>query len=265
MPEEHDDRAELVDSGVTEPWLESGAFDGAAWLAGMVRRLVISDGLEDFLPCVAASAVAVMPLVASCSVAVELPDETPVVAGSDEVALIVGTVDCTHHEGPCVEARRAGRAVYVPDLGGEPRRWASTLEALAHGIRSFLVVPVHGSAGAVGTLTFYADRADAFDESTRRLAQVIADMVADVVTLALRHTVQARLTHDLRRALDSRSVIDQAIGVLMAQERCDRKAAFALLRRASQNRNAKVREVAADVVRSASGQHPSSGPFQPRQ
>lgn len=252
----------LMDSDVTES--EPGAFDGSGWPAKLVRLVVTSDGLEDVLPYVATATAAAMPPGTSCSIAVELPDETPVVAGSDDVALTVGKIDCTHYEGPCVEARRTGRAVYVPDLVCEPRRWASALEALAHGIRGFLVIPVHGSAGAVGTLTLYADEPGAFDEPVRRRAQAIADGVGDVITLALRHTVQARLIDDLRGALDSRSVIDQAIGIVMAQNRCDRKAAFAVLRRASQNRNVKVRDIAADIIRSVTGEHPSSGPFEPR-
>jgi AmiR/NasT family two-component response regulator len=46
----------------------------------------------------------------------------------------------------------------------------------------------------------------------------------------------------------SRSVIDQAMGVVMAQNRCDAKSAFAILIRASQNRNVKLREIARSVV-----------------
>ena len=52
----------------------------------------------------------------------------------------------------------------------------------------------------------------------------------------------------MRKAMDSRSVIDQAIGVVMAQNRCDAQAAFAILTRASQNRNVKLREIARATV-----------------
>lgn len=241
-----------------------GHLDGPGRLSELVRLLVTCDGVEDFLPHVAAAVVAAMPAGTSCSVAVELPDETPVVAGSDDVALTVGKIDCTHDEGPSMEARRTGQPVHVPDLVGEPRRWASALEALAHGIRGWLVTPIDGSAGTVGTLTLYATRPDTFDEATRQRIQAVADGVGDIITLALRQTVQTRLTRDLRGALDSRSVIDQAIGIVMAQNRCDRKSAFAVLRSASQNRNAKVREIATAIVHSITGEHPSSGPFNSR-
>jgi AmiR/NasT family two-component response regulator len=56
----------------------------------------------------------------------------------------------------------------------------------------------------------------------------------------------------MRKAMDSRSIIDQAMGVIMAQNRCDADAAFAILTRASQNRNIKLREIARGTVMSVS-------------
>jgi AmiR/NasT family two-component response regulator len=57
----------------------------------------------------------------------------------------------------------------------------------------------------------------------------------------------------MREAMESRSVIDQAIGIVMAQNRCDAATAFGLLRTASQNRNVKLRVVASDIVDSLTG------------
>ncbi len=56
-----------------------------------------------------------------------------------------------------------------------------------------------------------------------------------------------------------RSTIDQAIGVLMAQERCTADEAFALLRQHSQHNNRKLREVATDLIVRVSG-HPPATP-----
>jgi AmiR/NasT family two-component response regulator len=60
--------------------------------------------------------------------------------------------------------------------------------------------------------------------------------------------------------LGSRAVIDQALGVIMAQQRCDSHEAFALLRHASQNRNRKLRDVATDVITGVSGKPPEAPP-----
>jgi AmiR/NasT family two-component response regulator len=58
---------------------------------------------------------------------------------------------------------------------------------------------------------------------------------------------------NLRQALSSRAVIDQAKGILMARHGIDAEAAFALLSETSQRENVKVRDLAArlteDVLR----------------
>ena len=53
---------------------------------------------------------------------------------------------------------------------------------------------------------------------------------------------------DLRRALESHPVIDQAQGMLMMRFDIDAARAFALLKRVSQDNNVKLRDIAAAVV-----------------
>ena len=72
----------------------------------------------------------------------------------------------------------------------------------------------------------------------------------------------ADLIDQLRASLASRAVIDQAVGVIMGQERCTQDKAFAALRTASQNRNVKLRDIAHEVVLSAGGEPPKPPPFE---
>ncbi|WP_170141011.1 ANTAR domain-containing protein [Allonocardiopsis opalescens] len=53
---------------------------------------------------------------------------------------------------------------------------------------------------------------------------------------------------DLKAALVSAAVINQAVGVLMAQSDCDADSAFSMLAQASQRTNRKVRVVAESIV-----------------
>jgi len=69
-----------------------------------------------------------------------------------------------------------------------------------------------------------------------------------------------QLAEQLQHALASRSLIDQAIGVLMAQEKCNAREAFALLRQHSQNNNRKLRDVATDVITRLTGHPPETPP-----
>jgi AmiR/NasT family two-component response regulator len=57
------------------------------------------------------------------------------------------------------------------------------------------------------------------------------------LALAGRQASATELTSQMREALASRAVINQALGVIMAQERCTSARAFDILRSASQNRN----------------------------
>src|ERR1700689_3545342 len=65
------------------------------------------------------------------------------------------------------------------------------------------------------------------------------------------------LAAQLEHALRSRAVIDQAIGIVMAESRCDADQAFATLSRASNNRNMKLRDLATEIVMRVGGQPPS--------
>ncbi|CAM5542538.1 MULTISPECIES: ANTAR domain-containing protein [Streptomyces] len=60
----------------------------------------------------------------------------------------------------------------------------------------------------------------------------------------------------LREAMASRPLIDQARGILMADEACTAAQAWDMLRYTSQHTNIKLREVAAAVVAGAAGPPP---------
>jgi hypothetical protein len=71
---------------------------------------------------------------------------------------------------------------------------------------------------------------------------------------------QRREIEDLRAALASRPVIDQAKGILMAMYAIDAEQAFQVLSRWSQTRNIKVRDLAATLVENVVCAHPRA-PF----
>jgi AmiR/NasT family two-component response regulator len=89
---------------------------------------------------------------------------------------------------------------------------------------------------------------------------MFAIQASAVLTVALRQAQQAQLTDQLREALATRSGIDQALGILMAQQGCDPETAFAILRDTSQHQNRKLRHVAGDIVEAVTGRQPQT-PF----
>ncbi|UMG91678.1 ANTAR domain-containing protein [Nocardioides sp. TF02-7] len=148
---------------------------------------------------------------------------------------------------PCVAAvtvEVSGRPLTVSSADG-PVPWTPSW-----------TVPL-SAAGVDGRLDVYADDAQRpLEPAYTRAMESYAALAAPVVALAVREAELRRLNDQLTAALSSRTVIDQAIGVLMAQQRCGAHQAFDLLRQHSQNTNRKLREVATDIVARTAGERP---------
>jgi hypothetical protein len=100
-------------------------------------------------------------------------------------------------------------------------------------------------------LNLYSKGVDAFDDDARSLGSVFAAHAAVALSTAL-HDEQ------MDAALQSRDVIGQAKGILMAREGLTADQAFDMLRRASQRLNVKLRELAEEVA--YTGEPPESAP-----
>ncbi len=242
------------DTGAPLATASSNERQGLAELQGL---LLSTSSLDEFLNYLVVLAVRTLDAVGAAGVTLQ-PDRRPrTVASSDEVATRVDEVQYHHEEGPCLEALATDTVVDIPDLSAETRFRKFTANALALGVRSVLSLPLAGpDAHTVGALTLYSFYPRAYQQATCEQAQTFAGNAAGAIAVALRMANQAELTDNLRTALDSRTVIDQALGILMAQQRCGAEEAFAILRSASQHRNVKLRQVAAEVVESVAGEPP---------
>ncbi|WAP50681.1 ANTAR domain-containing protein [Arthrobacter sp. ATA002] len=58
----------------------------------------------------------------------------------------------------------------------------------------------------------------------------------------------------LRAALESRTTIDLAVGIIMVQNKCSQDEAFAILHRAAGNRNVKLRDLVSRVVQAVTAE-----------
>jgi GAF domain-containing protein len=224
--------------------------------AALQSLLLTSPSLDAFLVEVAGLAAAVVPG-ASCGITVRRDGQPLTVASSDERAERVDEVQYGAGEGPCLETLRTGAVVDVPRLATD-RRWERYRpHAEANGVRCSLSLPLAVGADTVGALNLYGYRPGAFGLAARGQAELFAAQAAAALTLVLRTAGLVEDRANLEQALTSRTIIDQAIGILMAQQRCTATDAFALLRAHSQNNNRKLREVAADLIAQVSGERPA--------
>ena len=121
------------------------------------------------------------------------------------------------------------------------------------GSASTLRIPLVLDGDSSAAVTFYSPRAEAFSSDDVEHAHQFAVEASRVLLLALRISRLSDSRDDLAAAMQSRTIIDIAIGAIMAQNRCGREAAFKILRNTSNNRNMKIRDVAAAVVASIAG------------
>ncbi|MEU0582155.1 GAF and ANTAR domain-containing protein [Streptomyces sp. NPDC006132] len=211
------------------------------------QAMVRSSGLDTLLRDLTDRAVQEVPGAAACSITVRRADRLLTLAGSDGLPSGLDLRQYENGSGPCVEAAETGAEQYAPDLAAELRWPSYTGYALSAGVHCVLAVPiaVEGETGAA--INFYGVTAGALGPG-RDAARAFAARAGDVISVALRIERRRQSAADVRTALLSRSVIDQAIGILMARERIDARLALERLRRVSQDRNVKLRDLCSQLV-----------------
>lgn len=156
-------------------------------------------------------------------------------------------------QGPCVDSLETGEEHHLVDLASE-RRWPDFRErAMDLGFASVLSVPLCATGRPIGALNIFAATAAGLADADIELARRIAAPAATTLANAHAYRQANRLAGQLQDALEGRGLIERAKGVLMATQGCSEDEAFALLRRASQERNVKLRDVAQTIVGGVNG------------
>ena len=144
-------------------------------------------------------------------------------------------------EGPCVDAAVEVKSVHSESLEHDPRwpHWGPAAAEL--GFHSIISAEVHGRGQRIGALNLYGTSRTTFTSDDLDVARLFAGHGA--IALA-----NARSEDTLLEALDTRTMIGQAQGILMERFDLDAEQAFAVLRRYSQESNRRVGEIVAEIV-----------------
>ncbi|MGH3605588.1 MAG: GAF and ANTAR domain-containing protein [Pseudonocardiaceae bacterium] len=229
-------------------------------LSELAGLLLSTESFTELVQGVAELTVRTVDPAATCGITLAQQDRVFTVAAADELANQLDEQQYELGDGPCLQALATGEVVNAPDLGAESR-WADYPSiAMSHWILAVHSVPLIVDGKPVGVLNVYARHVNAFRAVDRQSLGLLAGQAAIAVTAALRHYDEVTLSDHLRIALSSRSVIDQAIGIVMAQQRGTAAQAFAALRTISQRRNIKLRIVATELVETISRGEPATEP-----
>jgi GAF domain-containing protein len=220
-------------------------------LRDLSRVVLAGRTLEDVLGEITVIANRTIPGAESTSITLVRGEKAFTAAHTGEMALEADEMQYERGYGPCMDAGRGNVVLRVDDMHTETR-WPDYAEKVrAVGVRSSLSVPLPYQGASIGALNIYSTRPQAFAASESLAAgQEVSEAIAVAVFNADAHAQLGEQARHMRLAMDSRAVIEQAKGVLMAQRHIDADQAFDVLRDASQRYNRKLRDIAAGIVAS---------------
>jgi hypothetical protein len=169
-------------------------------------------------------------------------------AASDGFASGIDQIQYDVDAGPCLAAIREGVVVGVRSMLEEDRWPDFTEPAAQKGVLSSLSFPLVVDGDVIGALNLYSEALDAFAASSQEAAGQFAGQAVVAIANAQAHAKALAKIEQLSEALESRDVIGQAKGIIMAEQRVTADEAFDRLRKLSQRVNIKLREVAERVV-----------------
>jgi GAF domain-containing protein len=224
-------------------------------LRELSRVVLVDRTLNEVLTDITRIAAAGIPGAESTSITLLRNDKAFTAAYSGEMALAADELQYEKGYGPCMDAGRGGVLLRIDDTETEERwpDYVAHAQAVA-GVRSSLSVPLPYQGSSIGALNNYSSKPAAFATPESLQAGLeVAEIVAVTVANADAHWQLGEQARNMRLAMDSRAVIEQAKGVLMAQRHVDADQAFEILREASQRYNRKLREIALGIVEGTQG------------
>jgi hypothetical protein len=211
----------------------------------LLQRLRPGD-LEATLENITAAAVEVLPRVDYCSITMRQSDgRLHTYAATDDVLIDLDMHQFELQEGPCYDGATNTTHSVSPDLRADPRYPRYGERAAAVGIRSQAGLRLFENKKSIAALNLYACEVDAL-EDLATLGRLFAHQAA----VALRYSWEVET---LQEAVQTRTTIGQAVGIVMERYQIPEQQAFAFLLRLSSHRNVKLRQVAEELVASVTG------------
>jgi transcriptional regulator with GAF, ATPase, and Fis domain len=172
-----------------------------------------------------------------------------VMASSSENTRLLELFQQQTHEGPCVDCVTSGHPVSVPDLADHKDRWPRfVLAADEQNFHAVDALPLRLRDEIIGAMNLFRSHPGAMPEADLKVAQALAD-VATIGILserAIHH--RGVLVAQLQGALNSRIIIEQAKGVLVASGARDMDHAFSALRAHARSTSSRLSEVATELT-----------------
>ncbi|MBP2330317.1 GAF domain-containing protein [Kibdelosporangium banguiense] len=210
-----------------------------------------SDDLA-MLEAVCAEAIRVVPGADMASITAIDDDGPRTAAYTDKRALEVDQAQYVAGDGPCLRAAATGRTMRL-SLETASELWPGfVVQAKQFGVGSYLAAPLRVDEHLTGAINLFGFDNHGFQETDSKLLELYTTIVGFGLRTTRRYRETLALAQNLDAAMQSRAVIEQAKGILMATHKIDDSQAIERLIAHSQQTNTKLRQVAVDFVREAS-------------
>src|SRR5215211_6522113 len=170
------------------------------------------------------------------------------VAVSDQRVDHLEELQIQHGEGPCVDAFEEKELVHADDLAAEDRWPKFCPAAVERGLRAVLASPIPYNQHAIGVVVVFSAKVHPWSPEGELALVAFTDLAALTIANTMQSEQRGELAAQLQRALDTRVVIEQAKGALVAQEGLSEREAFERLRRQARAERRRVVEVANEIM-----------------
>ncbi|MFE5922561.1 GAF and ANTAR domain-containing protein [Streptomyces sp. NPDC056468] len=214
-------------------------------MASMARDLLAQDSVGATLERITASATELVRGCDAAGILVLHDSKVETLAPTHELVTDSDLLQQRLGEGPCFDAAAYGsqgeQVFRISDLTALHQRWpAFAPQARALGVGSMMGFLLFTDDEEFGALNFYSRKPGAFTEDSEAAGLLLASHAAVAFSSARTHA-------QMERAVATRHVIGEAMGILMGAHELTEEEAFDVLRRSSQESNIKLREVARRV------------------
>jgi GAF domain-containing protein len=216
-----------MEAKVTETPRETQVLDAVVTL---VDSLLDDFDVVDLLTDLTARCAALLDVSAAGLLLADPLEQLRLLAATSEQARALELFQLQADEGPCVDCYLTGQPVSVADLHVAVRRWPQFVPAaLDAGFASVHAVPMRAAGIVLGALGLFGTRPGELSGSDLPVGQTLAHIACVAILQEHQHTPDTVMPQ-LRSALASQVVVEQAKGFLRESLNVSVEDAFRLLR-----------------------------------
>ncbi|MFH8337862.1 ANTAR domain-containing protein [Streptomyces sp. AM6-12] len=213
-------------------------------MAKLARELLAQDTVSDTLERITCSATELVPGCDAAGILILHAKGVRTLAPTDQLVIDSDELQERLQEGPCYDVARPEsdeRVFRITDFREPHPGWPRYVsEARKLGLGSMMGFLLYTEEEDLGALNIYSREPGAFGEASETAGWLLASHAAVAFSSARTHA-------QLEQAVATRHVIGEAMGILMGSHDLTEEQAFKVLRRYSQDKNIKLREVARQI------------------